>query len=307
MEYRQDNLQSVIDPRRYGVSFSLKQCRNFGLDPAATLQWLFEQGWRRFRIMSYWDEHEPEQGKYYFAWLDWQIEAIKAYGGTVSLCLGVKQPRWPEYHWPKWTENLDKTDTDSALLHFVGTVVSRYRNEPNIDSWQLENEALLDNFGEMIDIDRERLRAEFQIVRKIDTLRPIIMSTSNSWGIPIRKPLPDVVGFSWYFRLFSHGTYHNTVNFGFIFKLRKHLVHTLLGKGVFIHELQLEPWGSADIWNMTSEEQAKSMDIHQIAHNLSMAQKLRVSPIDIWGAEWWYWRLSQGDPSIWEAVRDNLV
>lgn len=103
MEYREDYLQPVIDPQKYGISFSLKQCRNFGIDPMETLQWLLAQGWRRFRLMSYWNEHEAVQGVYDFTALDIQIATIHSAGGTISLCLGVKQPRWPEYHWPKWT------------------------------------------------------------------------------------------------------------------------------------------------------------------------------------------------------------
>ena len=90
----------MIDPRAYGVSFSVKQCRNFGLDPKETLAWLLKQGWRRFRLMSYWNEHEKSQGIYDFTELDWQMKMIENAGGTVTLCLGVKQPRWPEYHWP---------------------------------------------------------------------------------------------------------------------------------------------------------------------------------------------------------------
>jgi hypothetical protein len=92
----------MIDSQKYGVSFSLKQCRNFGLDPQQTLSWLIRQGWRRFRLMSYWDEHETTRGQYDFSELDWQIQRIEKAGGQVSLCLGVKQPRWPEYHWPSW-------------------------------------------------------------------------------------------------------------------------------------------------------------------------------------------------------------
>lgn len=296
----------MIEPMKYGVSFSLKQCRNFGLEPTLALQWLLAQGWRRFRLMSYWDEHEPEQGKYDFAWLDWQIAAIHAAGGTVSLCLGVKQPRWPEYHWPKWTKKLDKADRDSSLLHYVGEVVARYREQVVIDSWQLENEALLTGFGSDIDIDRDRLKAEYQVVRKLDPERPIVMSTSNGWGIPLRGPVPDVVGFSWYFRRYENGAYKKTIQYPWLYTFRRHLVHVLLGKKVFIHELQAEPWGPEAIWKMSPEEQDKSMDVAQIKHSLSTAARSGMHPIDLWGSEWWYWRAIQGDDTIWQAVKETL-
>lgn len=306
MEHRQDNIQPVIDPAKYGVSFSLKQCRNFGLDPVETLQWLLGIGWRRFRLMSYWDEHEPEQGHEDFAWLDWQIATIAAAGGTVTLAIGAKQPRWPEYHWPKWTDKLDKTDRDSALLHYVGTVVARYRGVTAVVSWQLENEALLKGFGENIDIDRSRLRAEHQVVKKLDVERPVIMSTSNGWGIPVRRPRPDIVGFSCYFRLYSHGSYHTTIQSAWLHRLRTHFVHILLGKQVFIHELQCEPWGPTAIWKMDKTEQDKSMSAEQIRSNIASAKSIGAYPVDLWGGEWWCARAIQGDPSIWQAVKAEI-
>ena len=64
----------IIDPSDFGVSFSLKQCSSFDIDPEETLRWLVAQGFRRFRLMSYWNEHEKEPKKYDFSALDWQID-----------------------------------------------------------------------------------------------------------------------------------------------------------------------------------------------------------------------------------------
>ena len=52
------NLTAEIDPYKYGVSFSAKVCAGYKLDPSETLEWLIKSGFRRFRIMSYWNEHE---------------------------------------------------------------------------------------------------------------------------------------------------------------------------------------------------------------------------------------------------------
>lgn len=296
----------MIDPNKYGISFSIKQCRNFNLDPHETLDWLLQQGWRRFRLMSYWNEHEKIQGQYDFTELDWQIQAITAAGGEVSLCLGVKQPRWPEYHWPDWAWDAKKPIRDIALVSFVKTVVMYYRDDPNITSWQLENEALLQGFGSHIEIDRRRLRTEYDLVENLDKNRPIIMSTSNGWGIPVRKPLPNVVGFSYYLKRYNNGRYQTTVQSAWLHRIRRSFVHILLGKPVFIHELQCEPWGPGPIWKMSSDEQSKSMSTEQIAINISAAKKIHVSPIDFWGAEWWYWRHKQGDYKIWDSVLAEL-
>lgn len=296
----------MIDPGKFGISFSIKQCRNFSLDPHETLNWLLDQGWRRFRLMSYWNEHEKQPGEYNFEELDWQVEAITKAGGTISLCLGVKQPRWPEYHWPKWTWDLPEAKRSRALLNYVEAVVKHYRSQPTITSWQLENEALLSNFGSRIDINRKRLRQEFRLVKSLDSSRPIIMSTSNGWGTPVRRPHPDIVGFSQYFTRHQKGAYRTTKQPPLLHRLRKHIVRASLQKPVLIHELQLEPWGPQPIWKMDRAEQDKSMGTKQIRHNIVAAESVGAYPIDCWGAEWWYWRYRHGDHSIWQAVSEAV-
>src|SRR4051812_37212260 len=102
-------MPSKIDPARYGVSFSAKQCRNLGIDTGKTLGWLIsEAGFKRFRLMGYWNEHEKEQGKLDFAVLDKQFDMVEKAGGFITLCLGARQPRWPENHWPEWAWRMDK-------------------------------------------------------------------------------------------------------------------------------------------------------------------------------------------------------
>ncbi len=296
----------MIDPAKFGVSFSSKQCHNFGINSHDALDWLLAQGWRRFRLMSYWTICEPQSGKYDFAELDWQLARITEAGGIVSMCLGVKQPRWPEYHWPKWVLALPPAQRDTALLDFVQATVKHFRSNKTIVSWQLENEALLSNFGARIQIDRARLRQEYQLVKKLDSKRPVIMSTSNGWGVPLRRPIPDIVGFSQYFVRYEKGNYYQTKQPPALHKLRKFLVAASSGKPAFIHELQLEPWGPKAIWHMTSTEQAKSMSTKQIKHNIQSAKAVNAYPIDCWGSEWWYWRAQNSDDSIWRAVSEAV-
>ena len=220
----------------------------------------------------------------------------------VTLCLGVKQPRWPEYHWPDWSKNLSAGEKTEALLSFLEVVVTRYRHEKTVISYQLENEALLSNFGRGIDIDRSRLRREHNLVRRIDPDRQIYMSTSNGWGVPLRRPLPWGVGFSVYTTMFQKGSYRTTVQKPWLHRLRAWFIRWVLQRPVFIHELQCEPWGHDAIWKMTAGEQAKSMSTAQIRRNIDWAQAIRAYPIDLWGAEWWYWRWLQGDKAIYQAV-----
>lgn len=299
----------TIDPENYGVSFSIKQCRGFGVDPRDCLRWLIRRGWRRFRLMSYWNEHEKEQGEYNFTELDWQIRMIEKAGGKVTLCLGVKQPRWPEYHWPNWAHKISGEARAAALLEYIDVTVKHVRKHACIVSYQLENEALLSNFGEFIDIDNDRLKREYRHIRLLDPEQPIAMSTSNGWGIPFIGPIPDVVGFSVYTVMHKNGRYNQTIQRPWLHCLRKNLIRLIWRRPVFIHELQCEPWGPEAIWKMSQAEQAKSMSLERIRRNIAWAQKIAAYPIDFWGGEWWYWRYKQGseaDKAIWKTVAKSV-
>ncbi len=291
-----------------GVSLSVKQCRNFKINSLDCLKWLAKDcGFRRFRLMSYWDEIEPKPGQYDFKELDKQIAQVAKYKGTVSLCLGARQPRWPENHWPDWVWQLSKDDRTEALLEFLTTVVERYRKAKVIVSYQLENEALLKAFGERAEVDRQRLRQEFLLVKGLDPARPIIMTTSSSWGIPIFGPIPDIVGFSYYQVLYQDGQYARAFHRPWLHKFRAELIKLIWHRPSFIHELQLEPWGPKNIWEMTAREQEKSMSIPQIKQNIASAKATGLKPIDLWGAEWWYWCRQQDDRTIIETVLKELV
>lgn len=292
----------------YGVSFSIKQCRNFDIEYSQALRSLIKDlGVRRFRLMSYWDEHEKSPGEYDFSSLDNQIEIISKAGGVVTLCLGARQPRWPENHWPDWAWKLAKSERDEALLEYVQAVVRRYKDVQCITSYQLENEALLNNFGERPDTDRVRLKKEYSLIKKLDSTRPIIMTTSTSWGIPVRQPIPDIVGFSYYQVLYNNGSYGRSFHRPWLDRIRAAAIKLLHRRPCFIHELQAEPWGPKNIWEMTLEEQAKSMSLQQLTENIKQAQATNLYLIDLWGAEWWYWlKVTKNNDEIWQYVKATL-
>ncbi len=290
----------------FGVSLSVKQCRNFDISSVSCLKWLIvECGFRRFRLMSYWDEIESTPGNYNFQELDDQIKIISKNKGTITLCLGARQPRWPENHWPDWAWSMTKHDRSKALLEFIEVVVERYKHVKEINSYQLENEALLRSFGLNPEVDRHRLRQEFNLVKKLEPGKPVIMTTSTSWGIPIRRPIGDMVGFSYYQTVYNDNQSDYTTAFhkAWLHSFRALLIKVLLRRKSFIHELQLEPWGPGNIWEMSFEEQMKSMDIQQILQNVQLAKKTRLLPIDLWGGEWWYWCYKKhGNKEIIESV-----
>jgi hypothetical protein len=293
--------------RIFGASLSIKQCQNFGIKDADVIQAAMNDlNIKHFRLMSYWDEHEQKQGNYDFSILDKQIQLISKNNGKITLCIGARQPRWPESHWPAWTKKLPRQERNNTLSSYIQKVVERYRDQPSIISWQLENEALLKTFGENGDFDRQRLRKEYQLVKQLDSNRPIIMTTSTSWGIPFRRPTPDIYGFSYYRITHDKGEYRTSIYQPWVFKLRAHIIRFIKLRRCFIHELQAEPWGPSNIWEMDESEQAKSMNADILQSNIHAAAKTNLFPIYFWGLEWWYWRKQQGNPDAWNLIKKTL-
>jgi hypothetical protein len=290
---------------KFGMSFSLKQCRDFEINPKDTLNFLIEDlGFRRFRLMSYWNEHEKSPGSYSFNELDWQIEMIEKAGGEVSLCLGARQPRWPESHYPQWALNLSRDEMIPALLKFNKEVIKRYSARKSVISWQLENEALNRGFGLNGNFDRQRLNLEMDQLRSL-SVKPVIMSTSNTWGIPIRKPRPDIFGFTLYRIQYSKNGYKRSKLPIIWYKARAFLIKLITRKNCFIHELQMEPWGPKGTQNLSRSEQEKSMSHKQLKFNLEFARKTNLFPIDLWGGEWLFWRkVKFSDQETWKLAKD---
>ncbi len=308
-------LPEVKNPR-YGVSFSAKYAKELGVDWKANFIALNQDmGIRRYRLMSYWDDIEKTQGTYDFSELDWQMDQAATYGSKVSLGLGMRQPRWPECHQPQWFDTLpSKEARDQAIITFVQAVVARYKDHPALESYQLENEAVNNWFGTCTpeDIDQKRLEKEFAAVKALDSNTPLYMSLSDQHGLPLGKPVPDQYGFSVYRIVWNaktkpfefYLTYPTPV---WYHRLRAWWIQTFKHRDIFIHELQVEPWGPDATVNLSIAEQNRSMSPKQIKENIRFARKIGKPDIYTWGGEWWYWRKEKlGDPSIWNAVKAEL-
>ncbi len=45
----------------------------------------------------------------------------------------------------------------------------------------------------------------------------------------------------------------------------------------------------------------------RIKDNVLFAREIGAREIYTWGSEWWYWRMVNGDPSIWNTVKDTFA
>jgi hypothetical protein len=300
----------VKDPN-YGVSFSTKQARNLGLDwKAAFLATVDDLQFKQLRLMSYWDESEAIRGQFNFTDLDWQMNEAAKRGIKVSLGAGLRQPRWPECHEPEWATKLTGNEWKQSLYAYMEIVANRYKNNPALDSWQLENEGMNNWFGTCDLPDRQRLIEEFSLMKQWDPNHPVLMSLSDQHGLPINGPVPDGYGFSVYRIVWNDKFPPN----GYMYyptpiwyhRLRALIIEQTQHRPTFIHELQMEPWGQQDFKNLSIEEQNKSMSVRQIPKSFMFARQIGMKDIYLWGSEWWYWRKVHGDPSVWNTVKQQL-
>lgn len=297
----------------YGVSFSVKQARALGIDPKETFDALLQDMQvRRFRLMSYWDEGEPVKGTYDFTDLDWQFAKAEAAGASITLALGVRQPRWPECHIPAWASSLSGEDLTTAVNTYLKAVIDRYKNSPSLISYQLENEFFIAAFGKCTDFSRNRFVSEYEQLKKLDSSHPVIVSLSHNFlGLPTGKPHADIYGTSIYRRLYSTNYYHGYVTYpvpAWYYTVRAGWIKLWTGRDSIVHEFQMEPWGTKPIEQMNIAEQNESITAQDISGRFGFARATHIKYVDLWGAEWWYWRKTTlNDPSIWDSVKSNLT
>lgn len=295
-----------------GVTFTKERSQEFGLDWKANFTALLDDmQLRHFRLTSYWSSHEANRGQFDFSDLDWQVNEATKRGATVDIVLGLRQPRWPECWQPSWARRLSGNEWKQALYAYMEVVVNRYKNNPAVANWQLENEAVNNWFGECGQPDPQRLREEYALIKKLDPTRNIRMSLSDQHGLPFNQPVPDEYGFSVYRVVYNtFGPWDFYIVYPtpiWYHRLRAVAIDWIQHRPIFIHELQMEPWGPEDTRKLSIAEQDKSMSVEQIGKSLKFARQIGARDIDMWGSEWWYWRKTQlHDSSIWNEVKRQI-
>jgi hypothetical protein len=291
----------------YGVTFSKQYAEYLGVDWKQNyLALLDDLKVRNFRLPVYWSEIEANRGNYYFDNVDWELEQAKARNAKVILVVGMKQPRWPECHMPDWAKGLVDTERQKELDAAITATVNRYKDNPAVTTWQVENEPYLP-YGECPKIDSKILEEEIAIVRKLDPSRPIMVTDSgelSTWyGAATHG---DILGTTLYRIVWSNeiGYVHYPIA-SIFYRLKAALITYMTHvKKIVIVELQAEPWSPTLVIDTPLEEQYKSMNAEQLRKNVEYVDQVEFSEAYLWGAEWWYWlKINKGDSSLWEEAR----
>jgi hypothetical protein len=298
-------------PLTLGTTFIPDYASYLGLDPDKTLSAIINDlGVRQFRFTSYWTDIEPSPGVYNFTQLDEEFQQADASNSKVMLAIGLRQPRWPECHIPTWASGEPESVWYPQLTTFMTTVINRYKDNPALQSYQLENEYFLKFFGQCTNFSRSRLVNEFNLVKKLDPNHPVIIARSNNaLGTPIGQPTPDEFGVSVYKRVWDSEITHRYLEYPFPAWFYAFLAGTeqiVDHRNTIIHELQAEAWmPSGEQFTVNNiPEQNKSMNATILARRFKYGEATGIKTIYLWGAEYWYWRMEKaGDPSLWNVAR----
>lgn len=283
---------------KFGISFSHRQVKHLGYEVDEALQKALELKLDYLRIGVYWDEVEPTEGKFIWHSVTNIIDVCEKQQQKVVLTLGVKAPRYPEFHYPSWLEYKDphNIQTQRKILTLIEKTLRKTQNYTCISHYQIENEALDPSGEQQQIIPLDFLKKEVQLVKKLSS-KPIITSL---WGnnLSQRKLLSplvsisDIVGIDLYYQQFISKVLNESFYKGPTdkpTKLKKLLNQASTEK--WIMELQAEPWEADEAAYLSKTPD--SISPQQLLKNYQKASQLPITTIMFWGFEYWFYQLKQ--------------
>ncbi len=296
------------DKVNFGVTFSNYYATELGLDWKETyLAILDDLDVRNIRLAAYWSEIEPEDNAFNFESLDFEVNEAAARNAKIILVVGQKVPRWPECFIPSWAR--EHENYRGELLEYVGTVVTRYKDVPNIVYWQIENEPFLARFGDCAIFEIEALDEEIALVKSLDS-RPILVTDSGELGDWVRaRERGDVFGTTMYRDVW----FRRTIRFRYPlpptwFQFKDFVSRAFSDadstQKVIVVEMQAEAWAKDPIPYISLDEQLKHMNFEGLKENIIYSKKAGFPDIYLWGVEWWYYlKEVHGMPEFWDYAK----
>ncbi|TSC56106.1 MAG: beta-1,4-xylanase [Parcubacteria group bacterium Gr01-1014_18] len=295
---------------RWGFNFSEKYADEIGIDWQSGYLAMLEDfpDLEYVRLSATWDLVEPEPGVFDFSRLDWLVNEAGMKGRKVLLAVGRKLPRWPECQEPEWARPLSKKEMQASVMAYVAATVERYRDNPAVFAWQVENEPFFP-FGDCKNYySLGNLSDEISLVRTLDSSRKVFVTDTGEFSLWFLAGIfGDEVGINEYFVTANPrwGYVHYPFPVWF-YKDRISLFKSLFGKNIFASELQIEPWFTKSISETSTQEQLSLSNEIFIRSRMDFASKSGASPVYLWGMEWAYWAKENGHPEIWEAIGEGM-
>ncbi len=312
---------------RLGTTFSQIQCNYLKLEYQETLENILTLPLEIIRVCAYWNEIEPEQGKYNFTILDAIINSVTAADKKIVLAVGIKSPRWPEFHFPEWIKKQCNTklahvpmDTQSELsssaFDFIKAVLERYRDNSSIKYIQIENEPFNNfSFAGNKFISYAFVRRAVALARTLCPEKRILLTNAINlepfdWAQAFSSPfeknltLADAIGVNVYTKVPITQTTYVQPTFLFWWRLsRWHKQMKHFGIESWITEAQSEPWEHNSAVH-TDKVEYPSASPQRTKDLVSRLTNIGYETILLWGSEYWYWHKKQGRTAWWEAIQE---
>lgn len=299
----------TVYPIAYGVSFDIPRAEWLGLDwKKAYIAILDELKPKFIRLSATWSATAKKPDRFDTSALDWQFKEAGKRGAKIALVVGQKAPRWPECYIPDWTAGLSNDEFKTTLFAYIRHVVEKYRNNPALELWQMENEPYIHfQYGECARFHAELVKEEIALVRSIDPAHNIMITDSGELGTWSKASTAgDLFGTTLYRIVrMPHG---RIITYDWlppaVYRFKAHLAG-LDPHEVIISELQAEPWFTVnDPTNTPIAEQEKTLDPSRLAKHFNYASRTGFSRAYLWGTEWWYWmKVKQNDARYWDLVK----
>ena len=294
----------------YGVSFSKLHSDELNLNWKEVYRSILDDlNVAKIRLSAHWPMIEPENNEYDFSVIDYQINEAKKNNAEVILAIGRRLPVWPECHEPDWAKKLSWEDRKKEITEYIEKVILRYRYHENIKYWQIENEPFLTVYAKenCEKLDREFLKEEISLVKKLDSTRPVLVTDSgNLGGWYGAWNEGDAFGTSLYLYLWNpqFGKIKSFLWPGFYRAKTAFLELTAGKKESFLIELSLEPFLLQPIVNTPYEVQLDRMDANKFNKIIEFAKKTGFEKQYLWGVEWWYYMKENDYPEFWDKAKE---
>lgn len=317
-------------PHILGTTFSQLQCRYLELDYRAAFRQICTLGFDRIRLCCYWNELEPQENQFDFTTLDWLLEECDRHNIAVILAVGMKVPRYPEFHFPDWLSDRyetgrGKTPLDQRspavaehTLRFIEAVVQHTRQAAAIQYWQIENEPFtrLEIAGGRF-LSAEFIRQEVELIRQLTPDHKLLLTGSialpfadapeDETALQACIAMADAVGINVYSKVpLEQTAYYLEPQPAFWQTLQRWQTQIQQqGKETWIAEAQAEPWephqlvATKGIFHPSSSPQ-QTVDLVQQLVDLDYQNIL------LWGCEYWYWHQQQGRSFWWDRMQQML-
>jgi hypothetical protein len=287
-------------------------------------------GFDRIRLCSYWNEIELVDNEFDFTTLDWLLDESHQQGIEVVLTVGMKAPRWLEFHFPDWLSaqqdtaiNFEPIDLNPAIadraLRFIHSVVEHTRHAPNLNYWQIENEP----FTQLAIVEGRYLSYKFvgqevELVRRLALPKqkslmtnaitlPHGYSDEDDLAIQESMSFADAVGVNVYTKVpWGDSSFYLQPLPSSWQKLQAWQQELVTNhKEAWISEAQAEPWEPNQLVALAKARYPSSSPQQTIELVKSLTE-LGYQTVMLWGCEYWYWQQQHGRNRWRQAVEQLL-